>query len=207
MQALNQAIREAIPHMQGVARENPQAAVLVRALRFDNHARWLDQRSTPVGDYHWNDMEAGGLSALGQALRLVGDVLAAPERSECLLPPVIALVTDGLPTDDIRAGLEYLMSKPLGQAALRLVIAIGEDAASNEAQEVFREFVANDALQPFQANHPEALVESVRWVATAALQAVSSPACVFARAGSAPPLQPVLAAGGLNGGSGRANVW
>jgi uncharacterized protein YegL len=92
------------------------------------------------------------------------------------LPPVLALVTDGLPTDDFQAGLNHLMSKPWGRQALRIVVAIGEDSASNEAQEIFRAFMANDALRPFHANNPEALAEQIRWVSTVVLQSVSSPA-------------------------------
>jgi len=180
IQALNNAIREAIPHMQTVARENPHASVFVRAIRFADEARWLGEKEVPVAEFRWQDMEAGGVTALGEALTLVGDALQSPLMNERALPPVIALVTDGLPTDDFQAGLQYLMSKPWGQQALRIVVAIGEDAASNEAQEIFRAFVANDALRPFQANNPEALVEHIRWVSTAALKSVSAPASQIA---------------------------
>ncbi len=89
---------------------------------------------------------------------------------------MLALVTDGLPTDDFQAGLNHLLSKPWGRQALRVVVAIGEDSASNEAQEIFRAFMGNDALRPFHANNPEALAEQIRWVSTAVLKSVSSPA-------------------------------
>jgi len=88
----------------------------------------------------------------------------------------LALVTDGLPTDDFQAGLNHLLSKPWGRQAMRIVVAIGEDSASNEAQEIFRAFMANEALKPFHANNPEALAEQIRWVSTAVLKSVSSPA-------------------------------
>lgn len=175
IQALNNAIREAIPHMQTVARENPHASVFVRAIRFADDARWLGEKPVPVSEFRWHDMEAGGVTALGEALTLVGDALESPLMTERALPPVLALVTDGLPTDDFQAGLNHLMSKSWGRQALRIVVAIGEDAASNEAQEIFRAFVANDALRPFQANNPEALVEHIRWVSTAVLKSVSTP--------------------------------
>ncbi|HUB66370.1 MAG TPA: hypothetical protein VL981_02655 [Candidatus Methylacidiphilales bacterium] len=182
IQALNNAIREAIPHMQTVARENPHAAVLVRAMRFADRAEWLMEKPAPVSEFRWQDIEAGGVTALGEALALVGDVLESPFISDRALPPVIALVTDGLPTDDFHAGLNHLMSKPWGRQALRIVVAIGEDAASPEAQEIFRVFVANDTLRPFQANNPEALVEHIRWVSTAALKSVSAPSSQVAGA-------------------------
>jgi len=175
IQALNNAIREAIPHMQTVARENPHAAVYVSAIRFGDDARWLGE-ATSVFEYRWEDMEAGGVTALGEALTMVGDALDDPQVIDRALPPILALVTDGLPTDDFQAGLDHLLSKPWGRKALRIVVAIGEDANSNEAKEIFRAFVANDALRPFHANNPEALVEHIRWVSTAVLKSVSSPA-------------------------------
>jgi uncharacterized protein YegL len=176
IQALNHAIHEAIPHMRSAAQENPHASVFVNAIRFADEARWLDNRLTPVSEFRWTDIEANGSTALGEALTMVGDVLQPPLMTDRALSPVIALVTDGLPTDDFQAGLNHLMSKPWGRQALRVVVAIGEDSASNEAQEIFRAFMANDALKPFHANNPEALAEQIRWISTAVLKSVSSPA-------------------------------
>jgi uncharacterized protein YegL len=176
IQALNHAIREAIPHMRAAAQENPHATVFVNAIRFADEAHWMDDRLTPVSEFRWNDIEAAGATALGEALTMVGEALQPPLMTDRALPPVIALVTDGLPTDDFQAGLDHLMSKPWGRLALRIVVAIGEDSASNEAQEIFRAFMANDALKPFHANNPEALAEQIRWVSTAVLKSVSSPA-------------------------------
>jgi uncharacterized protein YegL len=106
---------------------------------------------------------------------MVGEALQPPLMTDRALPPVLALVTDGLPTDDFQAGLDHLLSKPWGRQALRIVVAIGEDSSSNEAQEIFRAFMANDTLRPFHANNPEALAEQIRWVSTVVLQSVSSP--------------------------------
>src|SRR5579863_2302987 len=48
IQALNIAIREAIPALQQAARDNPEAQVLVRALRFSRGAQWHIAVPTPV---------------------------------------------------------------------------------------------------------------------------------------------------------------
>ena len=176
IQALNHAIREAIPHMRAAALENPHATVFVNAIRFSSEARWMDERLTPVSEFRWHDIEAGGATALGEALTMVGEALQQPLMTDRALPPVLALVTDGLPTDDFQTGLNHLLSKPWGRQALRVVVAIGEDSATNEAQEIFRAFMGNDAMRPFHANNPEALAEQIRWVSTAVLQSASSPA-------------------------------
>jgi len=175
IQALNHAIREAIPHMRTAARENPHASIFVNAIRFADEAHWIGEKLTPVSEFRWQDIEAGGVTALGEALTMVGDALQPPLMTDRALPPVIALITDGLPTDDFQAGLNHLLSKPWGRQAVRIVVAIGEDSTSNEAQEIFRTFIANEMLRPFQANNPEVLVEAIRWVSTAVLKSVSSP--------------------------------
>ena len=176
IQALNHAIREAIPHMRDAAQDNPHATVFVNAIRFADEAHWTGDKLMPVSEFRWHDIEAGGATAMGEAMAMVGEALQPPLMTDRALPPVIALVTDGLPTDDFQAGLDHLMSKPWGRKALRIVVAIGEDSASNEAQEIFRAFMANDSLRPFHANNPEALAEQIRWVSTAVLKSVSSPA-------------------------------
>jgi len=212
IQALNNAIREAIPHMQTVARENPHASVYVSAVRFADTAHWVGGMAVPVTEFRWDDMEAGGVTVLGEALKMIGDALEAPLSNERALPPILALVTDGMPTDDFQAGLDHLMAKPWGQKSLRIVVAIGEDATSNEAKEIFRAFVGNDAVRPFQANNPEALVEHIRWVSTAVLKSVSSPSSQLSGLASeqvqAPAIQgEAVPVGAEADGAGQTEVW
>ncbi len=175
VEALNRAINEAIPHMRIVARENPQASIFVNAICFADEARWMGEKLMPVSEFRWHDIEAGGATALGEALTMVGDVLQTPLLTDHGLPPVIVLVTDGLPTDDFYAGLDHLLSKPWGRQAVRVVVAVGEDSTSEAAQNFFRAFTENDTIQPFQANNPEALIEVIRRVSTSVLKSVASP--------------------------------
>jgi uncharacterized protein YegL len=175
MDALNSAIRAAVPHMQSVARENPQAAVFVNAIRFGDEARWMVERLTPVSEFRWPGVEARGGTAMGEAVAMAGDALQPPLIWGRALPPLLVLVTDGLPTDDFRAGMSHLLSKAWGRRAARFAIALGEEAAGPEAQAVLRAFVSKDSPPPLLARDPEALAGHVRWVSTAALRAVCSP--------------------------------
>src|SRR5262245_4086031 len=86
IQALNQAIREALPHMQQVASENPFAEVLVRALKFSDGAQWHIQ-PTPVEDFKWTDLKADGVTDMGKAMAMVADQLHVPPMTERALPP------------------------------------------------------------------------------------------------------------------------
>jgi uncharacterized protein YegL len=135
----------------------------------------MEERLTPVSEFQWQNMTAGGATAMGEALTMVGDVLQPPLITDRALPPVIALVTDGLPTDDFQAGLNHLLSKPWGRQAVRVVVGIGEDSASVDAKKFFHAFTGDNAMEPFQANCPDALVEAIRWVSTAVLKSVVAP--------------------------------
>lgn len=185
IQALNNAIREAVPHMQSVARDNPNANVLVRAVRFSDGASWHVAHPTPVHDFKWPDLTAGGLTDLGQALSLVAEEMQVPPMTDRALPPVLCLVSDGLPTDDFSAGLNTLLKLDWGRKAVRIAIAIGEDAMLDDAVSVFTRFIAAPGIKPLHANNPEALVGYIRWVSTAVLKSASSPASQLDQDGGA----------------------
>jgi uncharacterized protein YegL len=172
IQALNTAIREAIPHMKKVAEDNPNAQVLVRAVKFSDGAQWHISQPTPVSDFGWADLTAEGETAMGKALQLVAEQLKMPPMSERALPPVLVLISDGQPTDDFEAGLKTLMEQPWGKKAVRIAISIGKDADN----EVLQKFIGNSELKPLAANSPEALVKHIKWASTAVLKSASSPA-------------------------------
>jgi uncharacterized protein YegL len=172
IQALNTAIREAIPHMQKVADENPNAQVLVRAIKFASGAQWHISQPTPVEDFKWEDLSAQGETDMGKALSMVSEQLKIPPMTDRALPPVLVLVSDGQPTDDFNKGLRELMDEPWGKKAVRIAIAIGTDAD----EEVLQKFIGHSELKPLQANSPEALVKYIKWVSTAVLKSASAPA-------------------------------
>lgn len=202
IQSLNTAIKEAIPHMQDVADENPNAQVLVRAVRFSDGAQWHVSQATDIADFKWDDLDAGGVTAMGKALSIVADQLKIPPMDERALPPVLVLISDGQPTDDFAGGLQALMNEPWGRKAVRIAIAIGEDAD----QEVLKKFIANPELRPLQANNPESLIKYIRWVSTAVLKSASSPASQSAAASTAGLNVPIPALPDTTGPS-ADDVW
>ena len=171
IQALNTAIREATPHMRKAADENPNAQVLVRAVRFSSGAAWHIEQPVPVDSFIWKDMDADGVTDLGRALTLLSDALRIPPMTERALPPVLVLLSDGQPTDDWETGLQTLLGLPWGKRAVRIAIAIGNDAD----MDVLKAFVANPEIQPLPANNPEKLIAYIKWVSTVVLGAASSP--------------------------------
>jgi uncharacterized protein YegL len=201
MQALNQAIRQSLPGMLEVARANPEARVMVRAISFADHARWHIADPTPVEQVGsvWTDLQAYGLTAMGEALTLVAGALRTPPMEQRALPPVLVLISDGAPTDDFLAGLRTLMREPWATKAVRLAIAIGHDADL----EVLQQFLgpqpddgraggpanlagpAEDRLpgaalrhparRPLQANDAGTLARYIHWASTLVVGAASQP--------------------------------
>lgn len=171
IQQLNLAIREAIPHMQKVAEDNPNADLQVRVLTFSNGATWHIPTPTPVADFRWTDLTADGVTDMGKALTLLADQLKIPPMTDRALPPVLVLISDGQPTDDFASGLKLLLDQPWGKKAVRVAIAIGQDAD----EEVLQKFIGNPEIKPLRADNPEALVSRIKWVSTVVVQSASAP--------------------------------
>jgi uncharacterized protein YegL len=203
IQALNTAIREAIPHMQKVADENPNAQVLVRAIKFSNGAQWHISQATPVEDFKWADLDAEGVTDMGEALSMLAEQLKIPPMTDRALPPVLVLVSDGQPTDDFNKGLRELMDEPWGKKAVRIAIAIGEDAD----HDVLQKFIGHPELKPLQANNPESLVKYIKWVSTAVLKSASAPASQAAGAEPAAVNVPVPTPTADDEPDSAADVW
>lgn len=201
IQSLNNAIRESIPHMREVARGNPNAEVLVRAVKFSSGAQWHHSQPTNVEEFEWSDLTVDGQTDMGRALTLIADALKTPPMPERALPPVLVLVSDGEPTDDFESGLRALMAQPWGKKAVRLSIAIGDDAR----MDVLQKFIGHAEIQPLQARNAEQLVKFIRWASTAVLKAASAPASQpqAATAGINVPLPPPPEVGPVD----ASDVW
>jgi uncharacterized protein YegL len=154
-----------------VAEENPAATLMMRVLSFSSEARWESEAAVAVQDFHPPELEADGTTDLGAALRLLAEELHTPPMPTRALRPVIVLISDGVPTDDWRAGLRALDTTPWGRRSVRVAIAIGEDADRG----VLKEFLQNPELEPLNASRVSELARSLRWASTMAVRASSLP--------------------------------
>lgn len=172
IESVNFAIHEAIPAMQEVARENPNAQVLVRAIRFSDGAHWHIGTPTEINDFKWPDLNADGVTDLGQALTMLAEALKMENMPQRGLPPVLVLISDGQPTDDFSSGLKALMGQPWGVKAVRISIAIGDDAD----MDVLQKFMGHPELKPIKVENARDLVNKIKWASTVPLKAASNPA-------------------------------
>ncbi len=171
IEALNEAILNAIPFMRDVADENPNATIRVRVLDFSTGARWHVKEPTPVSDFEWVDLKASGVTDMGEAFDMLSEVLDVKNMPERALPPVLVLISDGQPTDDYKPKLEKLLSMPWGVKSVKLAIGIG----SSVNERVLNSFINNDSIDIMKAHNSHKLVEYIKWASTVVLQAASSP--------------------------------
>ena len=167
---VNHAIQSTIPEMVDAAKDNPNAQLLVRTLKFSTGASWVTANPVNIEDFAWDDLDAGGVTDLGKAFELLAAQLTIPPMTDRALPPVIVLLSDGQPTDDYKKSLDKLLHLPWGKKAVRIAISIGQDADDD----ILQEFTGNRELV-LQANNPQALVKMIKWASTAA-SLVSAPA-------------------------------
>lgn len=175
MQALNFAIADMLTHLVEWERDQQHAAVLVRVLAFSTTPEWHIEQPTPVDEVRWKPLRSveKGRTNLGPALRMVADALAPGTMERRALRPAIVLVTDGLPTDppeELDAGLVALHASPIGKAAMRLAVAIGQDANS----EALKRFIGDPTVPVLVADRTDQIADQLL-AASIAVSRLSEP--------------------------------
>ena len=68
---VNHAIQSTIPEMADAAKDNPNAQLLVRTLKFSTGASWVTTAPVRIEDFAWDDLDAGGVTDLGKAFEML----------------------------------------------------------------------------------------------------------------------------------------
>lgn len=170
METVNYAMRETLRVLREAASDNPHLQMLFGVVSFSTGARWHVPTPTPVEDFHWHDLHAGGVTDAGAALVMVAEQLAVPPMSDRALPPVLVLLLDGQPTDDFPAGLKRLNEQVWGRKSVRLGVAVGSDADTQALQL----FMGTDDRTLFGMHTPEELLQYINWVTTSVAQPASN---------------------------------
>jgi len=170
IQALNNAIRELIPGIRKAARENPGVEFKVRAIKFSSRAEWHIPGELPIEDFEWKDLTVGSeASNLGPALELLVDALDIKKIGTRAKPPVLVLISDGQCTDDWQSSLDKLNRLPWGRKAVRVAVAIGQDAN----RDVLQQFLNNPEFKVLEASNAPSLVDYIKWVGPPFVQKAS----------------------------------
>ena len=132
--SVNSAMEEAITvDLPDISTANDDAEIRVAIMQFSSGCSWITPSSGPIGigDVIWNDLHVNGLTDLGAACVELDKKLSRNEFLESqtgAYAPVILLFSDGGPTDNWEKGLEQLKKNNWFKHAIKIAIAIGEDA-------------------------------------------------------------------------------
>ena len=189
IQALNQAMREALQGLSSVVADMVGLELLIRVVVFAHDASWHLEKPTPVADVVWSDIESveKGATEIGKAIALVTEAVVDVAAVGRGLPPALVLVSDGRPTDRQRPSfgeaLRLLVDHPWGLKASRVAIAIGHDADLG----VLRRFIGHDEIEPLVASNADELSRQLRWASTIAFSQSSTHGRDSRRGLSSPP--------------------
>lgn len=163
MGAVNDAIRNVMPMIQSISDDNADAEIKVAVLRFSTGCEWVYSTPKPAGDFEWIDVEADGVTDLGEACKELNSKLSRSaflQSAGGYYAPAIILLSDGSPTDNYEVGLAALKGNKWFKHAIKTAIAIGTEADN----EVLCNFTGNRELV-FEVNRIEALKKIIRLVA------------------------------------------
>lgn len=141
--SLNVAVRETLPMISEISANNSDAKIKLAAMDFATTHQWMHPIPVESEKFHWKDLEASGLTNLGEAYQELNNKLSRSkgfmDEASGSYAPAIILMSDGGPTDDADHGLQQLKVNPWFKAAIKVAIAIGDDADT----EVLAKFTGN----------------------------------------------------------------
>lgn len=129
--ALNDSIRETLPDLRGLSTDNPDASIKIAILKFDSDVQWLYPEPVDSEDFQWNDLNVGGVTSLGLALKELNNKLSKNsflKEAAGSYAPVIIFHSDGAPTDDYQSALKEIMQNNWYKHAIKVAVAHGDDA-------------------------------------------------------------------------------
>ncbi len=175
--SVNVAVQEVLPYISEISAENADAQIKVACLEFSSGTEWMYPTPIEVENFQWRDLEAGGLTSMGEAFTELNAKLSATHgfmnEAAGSFAPAIIILSDGEPTDDYKRGIEKLKNNNWFKAAIKVAIAVGDDAN----QDCLAEFTTNKEAV-LTVHNKEQLKKIIRFVSVTASQVASSHASV-----------------------------
>ena len=161
--AVNDAVENVLPMLDEISASNPDAEIKVAALEFSSGCNWLYDEPKLASEFVWQDVTAIGAACQELNTKLSRNgFMQTPSGS---FAPAIILLSDGGPTDDFYGGLSKLKANNWFKNAIKIAIAIGDDAD----KDVLTQFTGtNEAV--FTVHNIDALKQIIRVVAVTSSQ-------------------------------------
>ncbi len=170
--SVNVAVREVLPMISDLSSNNADAQIKIAAMEFSSGTEWMYPQPIESENFQWRDLEAGGLTAMGEACVELSSKLSTKafmSEASGSYAPAIILMSDGEATDDFKRGLEKLKGNNWFKAAIKVAIAIGQEA---ENQDSLAAFTGNKEAV-LTVHNKEELKKIIRFVSVTASQVAS----------------------------------
>lgn len=171
IQSVNDAIENVLPIIGEISDENPDAEINIAAMKFSTGVDWVYNEPKEAKDFIWQPVSPEALTSLGEACRELSRKLS---RTNGFMPtstgsgyyaPAIILLSDGGPTDDFQGGLKVLKENSWYKNAIKVAIAIGDDAD----EDVLKDFTGSSEAV-IKVHNIDALKTMIRVIAVTSSQ-------------------------------------
>ncbi len=142
-----EAVKNGVQVMISSLRQNPQAieTAFISVITFDSVATQVIPL-TDLASFQMVDLKATGVTALGEALKLVSnkidnEVAKTTTEQKGDWKPLVFIMTDGIPTDDWQSGLNEFKKR---KVAFTVVCAAGSGADTNILKQITDNVVSLD---------------------------------------------------------------
>lgn len=142
-----EALKNGVQVMISSLRQNPQAieTAFISVITFDSTAQQIIPL-TDLASFQMVDIKASGVTALGEALKLVSnkidtEVAKTTTEQKGDWKPLVFIMTDGVPTDDWHSGLTEFKKR---KTAFTVACAAGSGADTNILKQITNDVVSLD---------------------------------------------------------------
>ena len=142
-----EAVKNGVQVMISSLRQNPQAieTAFISVITFDSAAQQIIPL-TDLASFQMVDIKASGVTALGDALKLVAnkidtEVAKTTTEQKGDWKPLVFIMTDGIPTDDWQSGLTEFKKR---KTAFTVACAAGSGADTNILKQITENVVSLD---------------------------------------------------------------
>lgn len=142
-----EAVKNGVQIMISSLRQNPQAieTAFLSVITFDSTAQQIIPL-TDLASFQMVDIKATGVTALGEALKLVAhkidtEVQKTTTEQKGDWKPLVFIMTDGIPTDDWQSGLNGFKKS---KVAFTVACAAGSGADTNILKQITDNVVSLD---------------------------------------------------------------
>ncbi len=171
--SVNSGIKETILDIKEIT--NPDAQVKIACLTFSNDANWITQNPVAIDDFSWSNLEAEGITELGEACEKLNEKLSTKAfmgDATGNYAPAIILISDGNPTDfgkyKYDDSIAKLQANNWFKQAIKVAFAVGDDVN----QEILEKFTGSPETV-ISIHNKSQLQKMIRFVSVRASQIAS----------------------------------